>query len=515
MAIQSSIDFRKYINITSGVGGSANVGQRSLTARIFTDNPLLPTNTNLESTNAKDVGTYFGTTSEEYLRAANPYFRFISKTITTPQLISYWFYSAVDTYPLIFGDKSSKSVVPFQFIATGAISITLGGVTNVLTGIDFTAVLTLADVASTLQAAINAQLGTMWTAATVSYEPTRGSFNLVGGDAGNADVSVDIAGVGQEIISLLGWNTPVGSGAGTILSDGIDGQTITEVLENSASSSDNFGSFLFTNSIGLDLAQTVEAAAWTDLQNVRFKFMAPVLESNAAVWSAALIDYSGTAMTLVKPSLVDEYQEMADMTILAATNYNARNATQNYMYQTDFTFTPTVTDTPTSNLMDSLRINYWGLTKRAGTQIVFFQRGFLTGSSSAPLQTNTFSNEQWFKSRAGSLLMEMLLALPKVSANAQGVAQVLSVLQSAVNEALANGTVSVAKELTQTQKLYIASVTGSETAWQQVKNIGYWLGAEIVPVVTQSNTTEYEIKYTFIYSKDDVINTINGSDILI
>jgi len=510
-----AISFQKYINITSGVGGAANVGQRSLCGRIFSANSLIPTSTIIEFTNVSDVGTYFGTTSEEYLRAANPYFRFISKNIKTPQLLSYAFYPAVATAPLIFGDTSFKSIMPFNFISTGALSLTLGGVTNVLTGMDFTTAVTLVDVATILQAAINAQTGIMWTSATVVYEPIRGSFNFVGGAIGNANVIPALAGIGQEILNLLGWGTPIGNGSGTILSDGSDAQTITECLDSSANASDNFGSFLFTNGCALDLPQTVEAASWTDLQNITYKFMVSILPANQSTWSAALIDYSGTAMTFVPSTLVNEFQEMTDMTILAATDYNSINATQNYMYQTNFTFTPTVTDTPTSNALDALRINYWGVTQRAGSLIAFYQRGVLTGTTTSPQDTNTFANEQWFKSAAGSALMNLLLALPKVSANNQGLSQVLAILQSVVNLALSNGTISVGKPLNITQQLYIGSITGDPNAWQQVQNIGYWVGADIIAVITPSSTTEYEIRYTFVYSKDDVVRTIQGSDILI
>jgi len=52
-----AIKFTKYINITSGVGGTALVANRELIARVFTDNVLSPRNI-LEFTNASDVGTY-------------------------------------------------------------------------------------------------------------------------------------------------------------------------------------------------------------------------------------------------------------------------------------------------------------------------------------------------------------------------------------------------------------------------------------------------------------------------
>jgi hypothetical protein len=110
--------------------------------------------------------------------------------------------------------------------------------------------------------------------------------------------------------------------------------------------------------------------------------------------------------------------------------------------------------------------------------------------------------------------MTILLALGKLPANARGRAQLLAILQSVVNLALVNGTISVGKPLTDAQKLFIAEQTGDAKAWYQVQNQGYWLDVRIVPY-SEDGTTKYKAVYTLIYSKDDVIRLVEGRDILI
>ena len=95
-------------------------------------------------------------------------------------------------------------------------------------------------------------------------------------------------------------------------------------------------------------------------------------------------------------------------------------------------------------------------------------------------------------------------------ANAQGQAQLLTVLQGVINQALANGTISVGKTLSQTQKVYIGAATGDQDAWYQVQNSGYWANIVIVLI-----DTDYVAEYTLIYSKDDVIRLVNGVQTLI
>jgi hypothetical protein len=91
---------------------------------------------------------------------------------------------------------------------------------------------------------------------------------------------------------------------------------------------------------------------------------------------------------------------------------------------------------------------------------------------------------------------------------------VVTILQAVINQALINGTISVGKPLDPIEQLYITNASGSATAWQQVQNSGYWLGVAIQSYVVDS-LTQYKIVYTLIYSKDDDIRFIQGTDILI
>ena len=76
-----AIDFRKYVDITSGVVGGAGVKRKDLIPRIFTTNELVPPDTVLQfgSADLSVIGELFGTASEEYKRASF-YFGFLSKT---------------------------------------------------------------------------------------------------------------------------------------------------------------------------------------------------------------------------------------------------------------------------------------------------------------------------------------------------------------------------------------------------------------------------------------------------
>ncbi len=498
-----TISLTRYVSITSGVGAAGAVATRDLNGRFFTTNPLVPTDSFVTFTSAADVGTYFGTDSEEYDRAVF-YFGWVSTTVTTPNQMSFARWADADVAATIYGKVANYAVGQFTSVSTGDFTLTIGATTTHLTGIDLHLAASLADVAADVQTAIRANTGggSAWTAATVTYNSTRKSFDLVSGDPGDNIIAI-AAGVVTDIASLLGWLT------GAILSDGQDEQTVTEVLTASDNASSNFGSFAFLPSLTID--EVTEAAEWNNALNIKYIYSVPVSAANSSAWSAALANIGGITLTLSETA--DEYPEQVPMMQEGATNYNQPNSVSNYMFKT-FNLTPSVTSDADADTYDGLRINYYGLTQTAGQLLAFYQRGVMLGLAVDPADQNVYANEIWLKDALGAQLMTLFIALPQIAANSTGRSQVLAILQGVINLAVSNGVISIGKPLTDVQKAFITGITNDNLAWQQVSNSGYWVDAVITPYV-ESMVTKYKIVYTLIYSKDDVIRKIEGRDILI
>ena len=499
-----AISFRKYVDIVSGVGAGAAVRRRDLIGRLFTTNPLVPTKSLVEFDDVESVGAYFGTSSEEYKRATF-YFGWISKNITRAKKIAFARWTDAAVAARIYGDTDAKTLATFTAVSDGAFTLNVGASTANIAGLDLSGAASLAAVASLIEGAIQAVGGAQFATATVTYDATRQSFDFVSGSTGVAAISVAAPGAGTNLLPLLQWD-----GTGAILSDGAAAETVTDTLTESADASNNFGSFLFMPTLTIE--EVEEAAAWNTTQNVLYMFMVPVIDANASAYYDALKGYAGVAVTLSE--IADEYPEMIPMIILAATNYEARNSVQNYMFQI-FNVSPGVTTTTDSNTYDELRVNYYGRTQTAGQNLDFYQRGVLMGLPTNPVDMNVYANEQWLKDAVGAAIMELLLALAKVSANTKGRIQLMSQIQAVVEEALFNGTISVGKPLSNTQKLYIAEITGDQEAWRQIFTIGYWLDCVMEPYVTEDSRTEWKAVYTLVYSKDDIIRKVEGSHVLI
>ena len=494
-----AISFKKYIDITSGVGGGAGVRDRDLITRVFSTNSLIPANSFLELDSAEDVASYFGSSSEEYKRSVL-YFGWVSKNITRPKKISFARFVEQSQAPIIFGASKMHSLEVLKAVVSGTLAVSIGGQSEELTGIDFSAVASFADVASTIKIAINTKSGEQFSSATVSYDAVVKRFILTGGKAEDAEISAS-----GEVADLLGL------AQGAINSNGALAQTVTDTLIASTDASNNFASFLFMSSLSDE--QIKEIAEWNDTQNVMFMYLVPVTDKNADTLSALLLGYSGTTLTLTTRK--GEFDEMIPGIVLAATDYAKRNSVQNYMFQQFPELTAKVTNTVEANKYDSLRVNYYGQTQTAGQNISFYQRGVMMGGASDLVDQNVYANEAWLKDTVAAQIMSLLLSVSRVPANNNGRAQLLAVIQSKINQALDNGTVSVGKALSTFQKLYIAEITGNPLAWQQVQNIGYWVDCQMQTYVTQDGRTEYKAVYTLIYSKEDAVRKVEGTHTLI
>lgn len=513
-----SIPIYNFVDITSGVAGQNQVPTRNYGMLVITANNLCPTGKILTFTSAAAVGSYFGIASGEYLRAQF-YFGWISKNITAPALLSFWFWNGdAATANLIFGAPPIDTLAAFNMITSGELDLTMGGVTHTLTGINLGSAGSLAAVATDITTAINAYSagGIQWTGAVVSYNSTTGAFNLVSGSAAADTIGVQVAGA-NDLAGPLGWLNP-----GTVLSNGTAAQLLTANLNQLINISNNFGSIcLGASAFYTSLTDVESVANWNNslTPNIQFIFSARTTVANSAAWAAALALIGGTGLTLAPASgetnapISTEYPEMVPGMIFAATDYNVPNSVQNYKYQ-EFELTPAVSSEADYVTYTGLNINFYGSTQTAGQIISFYMDGSMMGLPVNPQFFNLYANEIWFKDNLAAALLNLLLALSQIPANSKGIALIIAQLQNVINVALNNGTISVGKTLNETQILDIGQITASPTAWRQVQTNGYWLNVEIESSVV-SSITVYTAVYTLVYSKDDVVQSITGSNVLI
>jgi hypothetical protein len=310
---------------------------------------------------------------------------------------------------------------------------------------------------------------------------------------------------------LLGWLSPL-----TVYSPGSAIKTPLEAFVDAEQVTDSFGTVSFGNGSLIaniiTVPQALELAQYIAAQNVKYQLYVQASKASAQDYEAALDAIQSVGGIINATPL--EWKEALPMAAIAAINYNRRNATINLMYRQG-PFTADVTADSEADVFDAMRVNYYGETASAGQKLAFFQRGYLWGGATAPLDMNVHANEQWLKAFLTARLLSLQLTLGRIPANNEGRGYIRGVVMEGVNQAKLNGTILMGKELSVAQQIAVTSLTGDPDAWRDVQIQGFWLDVVIVQVNGPSNVTEYVAQYTLAYSKNDVVRKIEGSHNLV
>jgi hypothetical protein len=499
------ISIERYVRIVSGVIGAQVVAMRELVGLRFTTNPLVPADSivTVDKDGADDL---FGASAPESV-FANQYFGYISPApASQAKRLRFAPWVDVARAARIYGARVNTLLATFQAVVAGTLPLTLAGVTASVS-VNFSTALTFADVASLLQVAIRAaSVNVHWATATVTYDAPSATFRLVSGATGDAPLAIGTA-IAGDVGTILGWRNPL-----TILSPGADAQSPLEALQAAEAVTDSFGSLSYGATI--TLAEAIEVAAYVAALNVKYQFYHTVAFDTYVAAYAAMAQFASTGLIL--NGIAGEYKEALPAAIMAATDYDRTNATINYMYRQGlYQNVNDVTDDPVADALDANRVNYYGTTASAGQKLAFFQRGYLLGGATAPLDMNVHANEQWLKAALQTDFLSAQLSLNKIQASNTGRGQILAILQARIDQAKRNGTISIGKTLTVLQQIAVTDLSGDPDAWRDVQSNGYWADVIIVPETGPSMTTEYVAKYTLAYSKNDVVRTIEGSHNLI
>ncbi len=494
-----AINSNEYVNIVSGKGGGATFSTKELGLRVFSALDTVPTGSILKFGDLESVLDYFNSEADEY-KIARQHFSFVSKNITSPRLIEFARWAKENTRAEVFGSKAA-SVEVFKKLTPAEIVITLAGKPSTVT-FDFTTCENYTAICTEAQDKIRASGDVLKGASVVMYNP-KNQINLFTDKT--ADGEIEISG-DKETLDALGW------GNDAVFSAGVKAQSITEVLTKTTELSNNFGSFKFIDY--LSLAQAIEAGKWNDEKNNDYQFHIEVKRADAKEYTENLIGYSGLGVTLKNEKNLDEYGDVLPCSILASQDFEKPGAVTNYMFTTESILSPTVTNTAESRKLNEMRVNYIGETQVAGQFASFYQRGVLMGGSNDLTSMSTYANAQWLKAELKVGYMNLLLAMPIISADDEGRSCALLTMMDAVEKAQNNGIITSTKKLTTLQKQYIKQITGSDTAYFDVESKGYY---PIIEISTEmiGGVINYIIDYTLLYAQRNVVNAVHGRHVAI
>lgn len=505
-----AISQRRYVDITSAVIGATAVGTQSLDCRVFTNSAKISTGAILEFENADNVLDFFGQGMEYDF--ASKYFALTTPApASRPKKIQFTTHLLSDRQYKIYGTKPADVDSFKEYIAV-QIRILKDDEEIAIHPLDFNNVSSYNDIASMINsnpiATSNGLIITFENGYFISTSTTKIKF------------------LDGEIENMLGLDNPERvSEAGTK-------QTMLQAYATALYKNNSFGSAFFLNRG--DLQECIDVATYNASQNVRYMLLLQVraerIQSKNSLgatiedivgdelesFSEALIETTSTGLILEIIGEESQYLAHLPAGLLSATDYTRTNGTMNYMFrQSGVTLKEQVTNDLTANKLDPLRINYYGLTAEAGSDIRFFQRAYLCGNASAPLDMSVHANEQWLKARFTQLWFNLMLSTRGVPANLDGKMRGISIITQVIDEAINNGVILKNKEFTVIQKLSISDVTGDYNGWITVMNNGCWFDVQIKERMGESGVAEYYLDYILVYAKGDWVRKVVGSHNLV
>lgn len=487
-----TIDQRRYVDIASGVIGSTAAAMQKLDLRIMTTNPLVPSGSVLEFTGALGVAEHFGAMSEE-AGLASAYFAYVSPApVSRARAIQFAPHADSARDPSLIGTDPG-TIAEIQALGSSPVTFVLDGVSDTQT-VDFSGLVAYADIADALS--------TAFTGVTFSYQSLGGAGVLMATLPTGTESAMFETGAASNALGLTGATFGPGSAA----------QTMLEAYTATTQANDSFGSVWFMNQG--DLEDVVDVAELNASFNVKHQLYIDVSPDEAEDYAAALLGTASVGLLLRRTG--DQTLAVLPGAIMSATDYTRTNATTNYMFrQYGVTFQPQVTTDLAANRYDPLRVNYYGRTAVAGSNIEFFQRGFLCGGVTAPVDMSVHANEQWLKAYIAQQWFTLLLSTRGIPANTDGAGRMRMVIAEAVTRALNNGTILPGRNLTPGQIMAVTDGSGDEFAWHDVRDKGYWYDVFIEEETGPSGLPEYVGKYTLIYSKGEWVRKVEGSHNLV
>lgn len=278
------------------------------------------------------------------------------------------------------------SILDFQAVSNGSFSISINGVSEDITGLDFTAANSYLDIEAVIQAGLNAKAGAGFSAAGVDF--LDGQFRIFSGTSGNGSTVSVVEAVspasGTDISGPGFMNGRIGT---AVVQPGYTPGDLVSELALIKEAGRCGGSFLYgwiLDAVYRDSPDQVAAGQWAQANGL----VMPVLSNSPLAWDPNSTTDLGPVIKQLGlfrawPYYHDDtnfYPDMALIAIMLSVNYAQREATITAKFK-DLVGIPTVGVTETQ----------WQVLKSKG-----YNTFTLTGNTARVNREGTTGNTSWY-----------------------------------------------------------------------------------------------------------------------
>ena len=482
MAQAIPADFIVSVNPRVIYGGS---GQLVMSGLLLTENPLVPFPQLLAFPSADAVGAYFGVDTDEY-KLALVYFNGYDNSFRKGEML--YFARRVNTAIAseLIGAPVTSLYSAFTEITDGSMTISLNGNEIALTGLDFSSVSALSEVAQVVENALASEVGNT----TVQYSSVTKGFIITNGVSGEAStIEFAVAGeTGTDVSAMLGLQ----SAQGGVISSGSEALTPAQIMQSVTNQSQNWVSF--TTVTEADTEELMGYAAWTNGEGVSYLYSAYVsvsaAEAQAVKEAVDNATYNGTSVIYGTA----EYAVFI-MAEAASIDWNRRQGVINFAFKSQSGLAAMVTDGTTAANLETAGVNYYGRWATRNPEFVFLYNGTVSGKYK---WLDAWVNAIWLRSAVQISCMDGVTMASRVPYNELGYTQISAWLQDPINQAVFNGVIDAGVVLSEKQKAELYIEAGEDIS-EQLFTEGYYFKVEDpgATVRGQRGTPIISVWYTY------------------
>lgn len=461
-----------------------------LNGLFLSESDLIPsTSLALTFANAADVGSYFGTTSNEYA-AAQVYFKGYDNSFKKPRtlLIGRRVDSSAAAY--VRGGKFKGTIGDFNLITDGALSFTIDGSAVALSSLDFSGsgVTAYSDVASI----INTALTTAGSSATVAFNGGQECFIITSGTTG------DSSSITYESGTTLGLLMNLTEDTGAVISQGMDSMDVAGNMAAIREVSENWATFtnLYTPSAD---AEVLALSAWASAQGVEYLYVA---------WSTDIQLTAQTDTTSIAVQL-EESTNGATTLVYGGVNYAAFicgavasidwerfNGVITLAFKSQSGLSATVQNATDAVTLLGKTVNFYGNYATRNDQFIFLYNGSMFGQYNF---IDPFVNAVWFNNAIQVSIMNGITMAGRVPYNEDGYTLIRAWIQDPINRALRNGVIDAGMVLSEAQKAEVIAEAGLDIT-DALQSEGYYLQVEDAGAQVRTNRESPSIGLWYTYA---------------
>ena len=453
-----SIPAKKLVNVIPGVIGAGGAAL-TLSGLILTANAAVPIGSVMSFSTPDAVSSFFGPTSTEASLAA-VYFAGYDNSTAKPANLLFWQYPTAPVAAYLRGGSlAAMTLTQLQAISAGTMSVTVDGVVKTSSSINLAGATSFSNAATIISAAFS-------TGPAVTYDAQRAAFVATSGTTGASSTITFATGAIATALNLT-------QATGAVLSQGAIASTPAAAMTAVIARSLNWAGFMTV--FEPNISDKLAFATWASQQGDRFAYACWDTDVNATAQGnttafgpqSVALSLSGsiplTADANVAAALGTTVTALAQplaafvLGYLASINFQRTNGRTTAAYRSQGGIVAGVTDATVGDTLIANGYNFYGNYATSQQSFTFLQPGQISGRFK---WIDSFANEVWMNANFQQVLMSFMASANSIPYNSAGYADIETVLQDPINQALNFGAIRGGVSLSGSQIVAVNSTAG-------------------------------------------------------